>query len=424
MRFLFINNHCLTDPTAGVTRSLWTILRWLAEAGHEVRAITTARFESPVPFTIEEHLAGLNANIRWDHERESQRSRRPTATDRRRVARFQLDGVAVTLLMTRANDESLVDSQEQRQYLKLVAEACEKFVPAQVIAANGHPMIPSALAEARRRGALTSFAVRGFGYDRPDYFTDVHHVFTCSEFLTRHFFEMTGLSSTPLEPPFDWSQTLARGGPHKFHTFVNPSPHKGAMWFAGLARRLGEERPDIPILVIQSGRTAQLLNSIPGVDFTKYPQIMAAPPTSIPAEYFALTRALLVPSVWEEPFGRVAAEAMINGIPALVSDRGALPEAIGGDFSAGGGGLVLPIPLKFTRETTTLPDSQALEPWFDAVCRLWDDDEFYAAVSRRAGELARQRYSESLLKAKHLDYFDALPRESRTLPERELPAQT
>ena len=35
-----------------------------------------------------------------------------------------------------------------------------------------------------------------------------------------------------------------------------------------------------------------------------------------------------MPSVWQESFGRVAAEAMINGIPVLGSTRGALPEVI------------------------------------------------------------------------------------------------
>jgi glycosyltransferase involved in cell wall biosynthesis len=283
-------------------------------------------------------------------------------------------------------------------------------------------MIRLALAEARRRGVLTSFAVRGYGYDRPGLFADVHHVFTCSEFLTRHFHERTGLSSTPLEPPLDWSQTVAGAGSRKFLTFVNPAPHKGAMWFAGLAQRLGEQRPDIPILVIQSGRTAELLNSIPGVDFTKYPQIMAAPPTETPAEYLALTRALLVPSVWDEPFGRVAAEAMINGIPPLVSDRGALPDVVGGDASTGGGGLVLPIPADFTRETTSLPTPAAVQSWFDAVCRLWDDDLFYDQVATQARSLAGQRYSEDRLRTIHLEYFTRLPSDPATLPERELPA--
>src|SRR6185436_2280622 len=104
------------------------------------------------------------------------------------------------------------------------------------------------------------------------------------------------------------------------------------------------------------------------IDFGKYPQIMAAPAVPTPADYFALTKILLVPSVWDEPFGRVAAEAMINSVPALVSERGALPHVVGGDFSAGGGGRVLPIPHWMATDTTRLPSEQEVEPWYDAVC--------------------------------------------------------
>ena len=422
MRFLFINNHCITDPTAGVTRSLWTMLRWLVEAGHEVRALTTARFESPVPFSLDEHLASLNARLHWDHERKSQQqqSRPPRAA--RRVARFHLHGMAVTLLATRANDESAPDPREQSQYLKLFGELCDEFAPQQLIAANGHPMIRAAMAEARQRGITTVFAVRGYGYDRAELFRDVDHVFTCSTFLSRRFFEETGLSSTPLDPPLIWSEIVAPAESRKFLTFVNPSPHKGAMFFAGLARMLGEKRPDIPILVVQSGRTAALLNSIPGIDFTRYPQIMAAPPVAKPAEFFALTRALLVPSVWEEPFGRVAAEAMINGIPALVSDRGALPDVVGNDVSQNGGGLVLPVPASFTKFTTTPPGEEAVQPWSDAVCRLWDDPAFYDKLANRARRLAAERYAESVTRTRYVEFFTTLPKVAQSLPERELPA--
>jgi glycosyltransferase involved in cell wall biosynthesis len=332
-----------------------------------------------------------------------------------------LHGVAVTLLATQANDESAPDAREQSQYLKLLSQLCDELSPNQVIAANGHPMIRAALAEARRREITTVFAVRGYGYDRAELFCDVHHVFTCSAFLSRRFFDETGLSSTPLDPPLIWSEVVAPADSRKFLTFVNPSPHKGAMFFAGLARMLGEKRPDIPIMVVQSGRSAALLNSIPGIDFTKYPQLMAAPPVATPAEFFALTRALLVPSVWEEPFGRVAAEAMINGIPALVSDRGALPDVVGGDASHGGGGIVLPLPADFTKFTTTLPGDEAVAPWFDAACRLWDDADFYERVSRSARQLARQRYSEDVLRTAHVTYFANLPYPSESLPERELP---
>ena len=71
VRFLFVNNHCISDPTAGVTQSLRTIMEWLAEAGHECEILTTARFESRVTFTLAEHLAGRGVEL------ERQRPRRP-----------------------------------------------------------------------------------------------------------------------------------------------------------------------------------------------------------------------------------------------------------------------------------------------------------------------------------------------------------
>jgi glycosyltransferase involved in cell wall biosynthesis len=193
-----------------------------------------------------------------------------------------------------------------------------------------------------------------------------------------------------------------------FVTFVNPSAHKGLWLFARLADMLGSRRPDIPILVVQSGHSAGSLNAIPGMDFSRYPHIMAAPPVPTPADYFALTRILVVPSVWEEPFGRVAAEAMVNGIPPLVSNRGSLPHVVGGDFGAGGGGFVLPIPGWMTAATTKLPTEAEVEPWYTAVCALWDTPSLYEAVARRAGQLAHERYAEPVSRRKHVDYFASL----------------
>jgi glycosyltransferase involved in cell wall biosynthesis len=40
--------------------------------------------------------------------------------------------------------------------------------------------------------------------------------------------------------------------------------------------------------------------------------------------------AVVVPSVWDEPFGLVAAEAQLAGVPVIASRRGALPEIVGG----------------------------------------------------------------------------------------------
>lgn len=399
MRFLLINNHCISDATAGVTQSLRTIVEWLAEAGHECRVLTTARFESAVTFTIEEHLA--QHGVKADALKPARKGRRP-------VAHYVVGSVPVTLLVTRHNDEARPDAKESRQYLALLDGLLNEFAPDQLIACNGHPMILDAMARARARGVTTSFAVRGFGYYDERYFADVDHAFTCSAFLTAVYRDKVGLVSTPLEPPLQWSAVVAGTESRAFVTFVNPSPHKGLYLFARLADMLGSRRPDIPILVVQSGHSGGSLNAIPGIDFSKYPQIMAAPPVPRPADYFALTRVVVVPSVWEEPFGRVAAEAMVNGIPPLVSNRGSLPSVVGGDFSKGGGGRVLPVPDWMTSRTMQLPSEDETEPWFDAICALWDDPALYGAMAARARAIAEERYSESVSRRKHVDYFTSL----------------
>jgi glycosyltransferase involved in cell wall biosynthesis len=191
-------------------------------------------------------------------------------------------------------------------------------------------------------------------------------------------------------------------------TFVNPSLHKGVLLFARIAQMLGEARPDIPILVVQSGYDAGALNQIPGIDFSRYPQIMAAPPVEKPADFLALTRLLLVPSIWDEPLGRVAIEAMINGIPPLVSDRGGLSDSIGGDFATGGGGRVLPVPDWMNPESIKVPTAGEAQPWFDAVCQLWDDETLFHQIAERARAIAVERYSESALRRKHIEYLTSL----------------
>lgn len=51
-----------------------------------------------------------------------------------------------------------------------------------------------------------------------------------------------------------------------------------------------------------------------------------------PAELFGRVDVLVVPSIWEEPFGLVATEAMSAGLPVVVTDAGALGEVMGEEY--------------------------------------------------------------------------------------------
>jgi hypothetical protein len=115
VRFLLINNHCISDATSGVTQSLRTIVEWLADASHACYVLTTASFESRVTVTVEEHLRQQGVDV-------LQRSAR--------VVRYRAKTVPVTMLRTRHADELRPNRTETARYLslfeELVAESCPR----------------------------------------------------------------------------------------------------------------------------------------------------------------------------------------------------------------------------------------------------------------------------------------------------------
>lgn len=406
MRILLAIHNAYTDHTSGAAHSLRILMQWLAAAGHDVSVLGTGRFDARPPGDLMRHLADHGISARQTPPSKAflkSVKRVSNLGPGRPVADFTLAGVRVRMLLTRAAMNTPADRFEADQFLFLLDEMLAGAPPDLLISYGAHPVLQEAMRRARGAGACTVFTLRNYGYEDRRYYEHVDHVFTTSPYLTEVYRERIGLNSVGIDSPIEWADVEAPGEMRRFVTFVNPSPSKGSMLFARLADMLGSARPDIPLLVVQSAATAGALNAIPGLDFTKYPHIMAAPATPRPADFFALTRMLLVPSVFAEPFGRVSAEALINGIPPIVSDRGALPQTVGG------GGIVVPLPAWLTPESRELPTEVETRPWFDAVCGLWDDAERYRQASRRARAEADARFGEAVMRRRYLEYFESLP---------------
>jgi glycosyltransferase involved in cell wall biosynthesis len=192
----------------------------------------------------------------------------------------------------------------------------------------------------------------------------------------------------------------------RYVTFINPHVVKGVYVFARIARELARRRPDIRLLVTQGrsrtdalsdpslGLAPHLLGQLPtepardGRNITLMP-FMPDPRQFYPAVY-SVTRLLLMPSLWLESFGLVAAEALLNGIPVLASNRGALPDTLGA------AGFLFDIPAKYTPETREVPTAEEVEPWVETIIRLWDDAVEYDRWSRAAREHAQQWRPERL----------------------------
>lgn len=187
-----------------------------------------------------------------------------------------------------------------------------------------------------------------------------------SEFTAGRVHRDLGLEARVLPP-------LIRPGPYETRSsgekvlYVNPHPWKGVE----TAFALAERRPDIPFVFLESWKLSDEVKSahleraaaLPNVEWRERIEDMR--------EMYRLARLVLVPSQWEEAWGRVVSEAQVSGIPALASDRGGLPESVGP------GGILVD------------PDGP-LEAWVEALGRIWDDRREYERLSRAALEHARR----------------------------------
>ena len=211
------------------------------------------------------------------------------------------------------------------------------------------------------------------------------------ETLAEHYRRTLNLEVTAIPSPIDLEDVVAPERDPIFLTMVNPEPAKGLAVVAHLAEELSLRRPDLPILVVESRGTAGQLVACGlrgGFDLRRHENIMTSGPVPRPRDLFAPARVLLVPSLVEAG-ARVVAEALLNGVPSLVSDRGGLPEM------CNGAGAVFPLPpaLSITDLDPVAPN--VVEPWIEAILP-WMDDDLYAAESQRARDAGGKYRPESL----------------------------
>jgi glycosyltransferase involved in cell wall biosynthesis len=320
-------------------------------------------------------------------------------------------GVTYTLLHTSRSaggsegggDAHTMAPAHAAQFDRLFDEKLATFKPDILFTFGGSPADLSRQVRARQATCAVVFGLRNLGYLKPGAFARVDAILTGSRFLSERYRQVIGVNSTPLPLPLEWDEVVAPPETRDpiFITFVNPSVEKGLMFYARLAEELCTRRKDIPLLVIESRGTSGLVAAAGlagGFDLRRHENLMTAPAVATPRAIYAQARVLLAPSVWEEPAGRVAAEALVNGVPPIVSDRGGLAEV------CGEGGFVLGLPDDLTLQTTKPVAAESVTAWLDLIVRLVDDEAFYAEAARRALEGGRA-YDPAVLGPRYQAFF-------------------
>jgi len=187
-----------------------------------------------------------------------------------------------------------------------------------------------------------------------------------SQFTADRSQEAYGIRSTVINPLFQPERYQVPSRRERV-LFVNPHPLKGV----DLALALARACPDIPFDFVESWTLSEDQRSALMQSIAELDNVTLHPRTDDMREHYGRARVVLVPSQWEETWGRIASEAHYSGIPVLASEIGGLGEAVGP------GGILLP-------PQANLPE------WIAALRSIWENLALYESLSAAAANYAER----------------------------------
>ena len=392
MRVLFLLSQLPEDPGSRVPWAHLRIARTLALAGHEVRVLGTSALAHPLRVPAFRLLqdAGLSPRIL---PAKSQGRLRPEIH-----YSHEVDCRLVDVGMCRPADW---EAEHAQAYDVALDSELREFVPEIVVTgaprsgeirrferikARGHRMV-LCLANANA-GAMDAKAL-----------LSLYSGILCqSHWIARQYPE---LNATVLRPPIPAQDIKPDTREPVCVLFPFPTRENGLYFLVRLAEQLSLADSDCPILVMTAagaeaaGRNFLAAGRSAGFDLSQYSNIMLADPTAQPQEIWASAQVFVVPGLGNPPVS-IISEALVNGIPTILSDRFADEEMLRNC-------LTLPLPLDYGPETKVPLPASAVEPWTELILRLTSDAEFYEAEARRAREEAAS-FDPAVL-APHYDAF-------------------
>ena len=373
-RILWAGVYSLLDTSSGAAMSVRQMLLQLAGQGYEVQIIGATVF---------------------DHEMGLLRVRAIADTIRANIGKvINIDDAQLQhqTVVTAGIQRSLMTAHEEAVWFTLYESVLNQFRPDMVFYYGGHLMDLLIGAEAHLRGIPVAFYLANGGYSGTRWCHDVDLILTNSRASAEMYRQTQGYQATPLGFFIDPAKVVATKHTRTRILFINPVLEKGVGIVIQLALLLESRRPDIVFEVVESrGKWAQVLRQITkatGTERESLANVIVTENTDDMRPVYGRARLLLAPSLWWESSGRVLAEAMLNGIPAIVTNRGGMPESILD------GGLTVSFAEHFySKPYNVVPDAQGLEGLIESIIQLYDDEARYGELAARARHVGQTLHS-------------------------------
>ncbi|WP_386080159.1 glycosyltransferase [Vreelandella sp. F11] len=372
-RLLWANPSCLLDTSSGASMTVRQMLLQLSARGYEIQVLGATVFDNPKGMgRLKEQYPNLNANLHQLIEAE--------------------DGpLNHQLVVSYSHNRNHFTAHEEGLWYSQYLYMLDAFKPDIVWYYGGQTLDMLIAAEARDRGIPVAFYLANGNYKASNWCRDIDLILTDSQATADMYRQTVGYVAKPVGKFIAPENFVADHHERNRLLFVNPSWQKGASVFVQLAEKLERERPDIELEVVEARadwpavlrettkRMGEHRNSLSNVVVTPNTSNMRGP--------YSRARVVVAPSLWWESSGRMLAEAMLNGIPALITNRGGMPEMVGN------AGIAFDFPDECYKEPYQhLLSEEELQPLINAVISFFDDEDLYQDYVNRAWQVGKEKH--------------------------------
>lgn len=361
---------CIHDSSSGAALQLKNMFEKLVERGvkcHVLGALTFDSLSGTAPFpNFEEQLKQEQT---W----------------------LGLEGAGVTYQYQKTASRFVdhMTRAEESLFLSRFLETLVEFPPDAVIHFGGSALEMAIRSICKRKNIPVILCVSNGGYLNYS-FPDIDLVITDSESQTRFYYTNGKGRLTATGTFIRPEMVVAPKRDPKYITFINPHPTKGVSIVLQMVRMARTQLPKEKFLIVQSrGNWFEVLQHYKMQD-EDFSHVDVAEHCTDVRPIYAATKVLLAPSLWYEGFGRVAAEATMNGIPVIASTSGGLPEAVNG------GGVNISAPQACHDDHLRLPTEEEVQPWMDALKDMVASKRKYNEWSQKALESSKIHEIESV----------------------------
>lgn len=376
MRVLLVNDYA--SPTGGAEILILNLRDGLRARGHEARLLASRARPEGAHWSADYSCAGTLTGLRTPLQALNPSARRAM---RHAIREFRPDVVHVGLFLTQLSPTILaplrdVPSLHHIQWYRAICPLGTKRLPD-----GSRCEVPWGAACLRNR----CLGVRDWmplmlqrslwGRDR-----DVFDAFVAPSNRLKALVERAGLSPVEVVPNAVAPPTKARAlvgiEPHAIGFAGRFVPEKGVEVLLDAFEIVLTRLPEARLLLVGDGPERPVIERrISASGLADRIEITGWLPWEAADRRLATVAVQAVPSVWEEPFGLVAVEAMARGTPVVASDIGGLGEVVEGGRT---GRLVKP------------GDPGALAA---SLLTILEDPEAASRMGRAGQAVARERYA-------------------------------